>query len=1126
MGGSESTVEQIKNKVPSEDKLNEWSKNSNIDLFYKACALAEPELVKIFIDYKLRLEYEILHAGDGDFDLFIGNTFTYSYNGNSKSFEGKDIYYTYHKNDDDNDIKAEDVAEDLRNENIYDTFENWKKFRTTALLESGQYADLLIDDYWSITVTDDSNLEVDTDTITWFDLFTGKFNTDKSKMTNNFGNNYNLYSKNSTLSSIAENQAAATFVDALKETINNRENNLETNKTAYDNIYVNLVFHSYYELITAAQTYYRDTKHTIDMCEKGLLGLLDYYLELCQGNHMVYTTMPEDNMSTFEKKLYDEELDGSLGNLQKNKDFDPLTNEYILDVIKNKFSNKEKEVLRTTIYTARLNNYISLVNTYLQICALVMDEQTFDSYFNSTNGWVKTLSDKDLANKYTEVLSDDYLINEETSIDSKYNYGIISRRVILPEMMYEVYKGSKLVKFNVNRRDLQKKEYYLIQIIRWLLKENTDTIKLTNDWSISLSDDLNITRKEFVERIYIDNYSGALQAITDLGSPFIQSAVYSEILGARQKYIDDYNTFVQVYNFARNEDVIAEFKTYPSKSEQPNTDKITKLNTLINTQTSSLAVNASLFNIDYYAYRTVMLLNGMNGWNVFKGVLNKEAYLISYVIYWYTKKYEKWISKYCQYKNFVTYFDKYMSLYYGKDKADDKCLGVFEYEKSTYNNFTFKEGKMYDFLLSPSVRGAIDENWKGNVGLTYNKWMLLGRCMSVYNGVYGRFSTALSYVVQLFGKYLHLVFTELTPTSADDKANVKKLPFVQETADSIRTISRSLNNYLYHTTADSVSEYTPFHSVFDTEAAMVSCLEFISRAIKNVNITVDGANIRFAEGGTYKGFDKVEFYNDGEKDAKAYVGGANIVIQRMYYMNNQGLSGMTDTLKNALNEFEAAKKELDECSKTCESQTTKYTTAYNNLKTILANGADRINIENYERFGPTGDKVYTDARSLINKLIEYIARTYYVLYKFCSAKYVVCNDVASQQLPMTECYEKLDEALQTSDFEEIKTKYENIKANVNKNNKDYIYESTEGEVNLLGLIAITLCVFNTSLSNVFNNAVRIYYERYMAEQYDKADLGYKLISTELSDLIGKVSAIQFNCIENDNKKTREENKKK
>ena len=1108
MGGVESTI-------PANETLDNWEEQTNINSFYRLIELAEPQIVNMLNDYKYKLEYDLLHENNGD-SIFLDMLFTYTHAGKTITYNGNDIYKTEHPDIIDKFSESSTIN---KNSHIYDTYDNWKQFRSTALLSNG-YADIPNDLYWKIT---DIN---PTKTYTWFDLFTSKYEKDRKNMRSSYMSNTQLKTYNDLIIGMQDNKTASSFIDALNGELTNASNNLEQRQTTYNNIYSNLIFHSYSELITAAQSYYRDTKYIYDLYNKGLLGLLDYYIDLCKGKHIVYTTIPDDATYTFDRVLYDTKTERSLGNIPE--DFVASENNQVKRVLSKRFNNNEKKQLRDVFRTAWRNNYIRLLNTYLQICALIMDSKTYNQYFNTTNGYIKTLSDKDISNKYPSLVSSEYLIDEETSIDNKYVYGILSRRVILPVSSLKIVKNNKTITFNANRRDLQLTEYYIIQLLRWLLNDDTDTIQLTDGWSVSLADELGTDRKSIIKELYLNKHSAAIASIKDLGQPFAEQSFDQDYIDSQQSFINDYNAFISAYTFCNRNDVIAEFKTYPNRTTEPNTDKIIKLKSLLQEQTDETNIKSGLFGIDYYAYRINMLINGCKGWSCFKDVLHKETYLISYVLYYYSKKYEKWISKYLKHKGFISYFDKYLGMFHNDSTTQygGDALAIFENEPddTAYTSYTMRVGKMYHFLLSQEQRAKINPDYKGTIGNIYNKWSLLSCCLECYDGIYKPFYDCVSYIVRYYGKWMNLLFTDYIPSQTDDKQNVKRLPLLQETNAALKTLPNQLCSYLFDVGIDVSNKKKILRLVnnYDAEPYIASIISFITQTMEQVNIAfsldenydMSEIKIKLSDDTKVVGFDKktIKCANNSITGNKAM----SNVLQRCWVIDPEAVSmpSVPDDYINKTNELIDIKNKYTACSSDCDELIKQYTTISKKYEKFIKSFYMYVcPIDNLRG-------IYKTCANLIPNIKILMTITYFILYRFSSSVYNKSN-IASQQLPTNMCYNDvgklIDDALNKNidgGWQTIENDYNEILSN------NIAYCNIDGEdMTLGGLMAVFMVVINCKISQLYNNAVRTYYEKHMAINYDE-DTDNKLNTSELSTINNNLSIIQRGIVENDKVGTR------
>lgn len=1106
MGGNESTVNQ---NIPTAEIMNEWESSLNIKDFYRLIDLVEPQIVNILNDYKYKMEYELLHSNNGD-NIFLGTIFKYKYGNVENTIYGNDIYKTQHPTAIDKFIDNKRFTDNSR---VYDTYDNWKKFRETAMLDTG-YAQPSCDVYWSI-IMDNEELQ----TYNLFELFTNKYTKDRTYMRSSYGSNTILKTYSDIINILSDNETALKFNEALDGEINTANNNLQERQTTYNNVYSNIIFHSYNELITAAQLYYKDTKYKYELYNNGLLGLLDYYIDISQNKHMVYTTIPEKYVNTFNKILYDTTTERPIGNI--SEDFKVSENKYIQSVLTKRFNNDEKQQLQTVFKLAWKNNYIRLINTYLQLCALVMDSITYNKYFNTTNGYVKTLTDKELSNKFTTLLSSEYLIDEETSVDSAYVYGILSRRLILPISSLKIIKHNKTITFNANRRDLQLKEYYIIQLIRWLTNMTTDTIKLTNDWSVSLSSDLGCSRNEMISQLYLNSYNDAITSIKDLGQPFVDSSFDQEYIKNNSLYINDYNNFINVYTFCKRQDVITDFKTYPTKTNEPNTDKILKLRTMLQQQADN-GKDGNL-SMSYYAYRINMLINGVKGWSCYLNVLDSESYLISYVLYYYHKKYEKWISKYLSYKGLIRYFDTYMATYHNDSSQPvfGDAVAVFENEpdNNVQSSYTLRVGKMYNFLLPQETRALINKDYGGKIGNIYNKWSLLSCCMECYNGVYKPFYDCVTYAISYYGKWMNLLFTNYIPSQSEDKNNVKKLPLLQETNASLKTVPNQLCSYLFDINNETANKRKILRLVDDykTEPFIASLLYYIVQTTEQTNIsfTLDSnyskteVNIALNDNTSVNGFDKktIKCLNNNTTGNKAL----SSVLQRCWILRpdyaimpevSTQYINMTTKLTETKNKFINCNDNCDEINKEYAKVTKEYEQF---IKSLF------IDICPFDNL--TG--IYKTCSELVPNVKILMTITYFLLYRFASSGYNIAG-ISSKQLPTNSCYMNISELIDTSFNKNVNNGWTEIVNDYNNIiNNDIKYCSIDGEnVTLSSLISIYMLIFNCKISQVYNNAVRVYYEKYFATKYDNLNSAIKLMTKDKSTLDNNASVIQRGIIEN------------
>lgn len=1093
MGGSESTAgEYIANQ---QQRLNELETKLNIKEFYKLVELVEPNIINILTDYKFKIEYDLIHSNNGD-NIFIDKIFKYQYGTANISIYGNDIYKTEHS-----EYSFDNNGEEITSlPKIYDTYEHWKQFRTGETL-TDDYAKIPNDLYWSIT-----DINVDK-SYSWYDIFAMKYETDRKNMRSSYNANTQLKTYSDIITNISENTTALTYNDTLNADIIVVSGDLEAKQTQYNNIYSNLIFHSYNDLIKAGQTYYKDTKYKYDLYNKGLMGLLEYYIDLCKSKHMIYTTIPDDYKNTFNKILYDTATERPLGNIPE--DFKPTENKYVKSVLANRFNSNEKQQLKTVFKLAWKNNYIRLINTYLQICSLVMDKSTYDKYFNTSNGYIKTLTDKEISAKYPTLINPDYLIDEETSIDNNYVYGILSRRVFLPVSSLKIIKNNKLLTFNANRREIQLKEYYIIQLIKWLINATTDAIKLADGWTVSLSDDLGSSRDEIINELYLNDYSKAIKSINDIGQPFVESSFEQDFITKREQFNNDYNNLINAYIFCNRDDVNKEFRTYPNKTTEPITDKIIKLKTLLQQQTDNNYIKEGIFPIDYYAYRIIMLINGVNGWQVFNDILNKETYLISYVLYYYTKKYEKWISKYLSYKGFTTYYNQYMAMFHNDSQTQysGDVVAMFDDEPDIRydTSFTMRTDKMFNFLLSPEMRTKINPNYGGTIGNIFNKWALLSQCMDCYNGVYRKYYDCLTYIINHYGKWLNLLFTDYIPSQTEDKNDIKKLPLLQETNASMKTIPNYLCSYLFDINSGTANKKKILKFIDDYSDEAYKADSYIVSLLYNIIQSNEQINISFSLDGNY--------------------GDANINIKLNNDVNINGFDKKNITLKNVGSLIDI----IQRCWILNPSDVTMpvISKEYKEITNKYING--EINYKQYEEYvksiyinicpfdNMTG--IYKICSGLIPNIKILMTVSYFLLYRFASSEFNQSVDIGSQQLPTNKCYNDFNQLINEALTKNINGGWSVIENDYNTIlNKNYKYGYFNGEtVTLSGLISLYMFAFNCKISHLYNNVVRTYYEKY----FDMNTFN-KLISSNKSTLENSVSVIQHGIIEND--KTANRNK--
>ena len=1105
MGATESTIEK---KIPKGNLFEKWEKEANIGQFYKLTDMVEADIVNILNDYKFESEYALLSEEGADW-ILDGTIFKYKYGSTTQSINGLDVYKTQHPENGAFENKA------LFNSNtkIYDTVDHWKTFRKTALLSKG-YASVPNDIYWEIYYNDgDPNWT--TRKLSWFEWFTIKFNNDKENMRSDFGDNSDLKTYDRTIDSIPENDEAKLYIESLEQAKKVVESDLEATQANYNKIYTNIYLHSYKELFDSAYVYYERTKYVCDLNQKGLLGLLDYYMELAQFKHMVYVSVPDNAKDIVGKILYDPNKDGALPTPLPDN-FKASENSHIMGVLKKKFNNNEKQILNNVFVNARRNNYIRLINTYLQICALVLPKDVYDLLFNTTNGYVKTLPDEELAGILAKHLASDYYINEKTSVDNKYVYGILSWRVIVPKSSLQIVSDDGPLVFNANRRDLQLKEFYIIQILKWLINDTTNILQVSDTWKISFNTDIGGTRSDFLNELYLNDWNEAIKSIEDIGKPIIDKSGWgANFITDYEKYNNDYNTIIQAYNFATNKDHIAEFKTYSSRSTPPITDLTKKLKNILAQQTNRNATSGSMFPIDYYAYKIIIILNGIGGWSCFKDILNAENMLISYALYYYTKQYEKWINKYCSYQGFTRYFDEYMEIFHDADTNDPDGVGVFSSTTNPYSMFDMVAMPMYQLCLKQSNREVLNKSVLGPCERIYTRWSLLHACMHSYKGKYREYYDLVSYLVEYYGKWLNLLFTEYIPASDSDVEGVKQKPLSQERNNSLLKLADCFSSYLYDVFSSEATsrKILHFNSDYTAEQYVMMILEQIAKTLETVNVhfkldkTYNNREIqiKLASNTTLKGFDKKEIFDEYKTIMESLITKAWRVDTK-----KTSMPAFPDKFKKVCDTMNTAKQTLSKCSGDCTQAREQYRIARENYLNSVNNAG--ITICQMEKI--VGNSAYKTA----NKYIEYVQQlmtvSYFLLYFFCSEGFTQCDDIATAQLCNNKCYsiqDMVEECYMTvvsGGFNTIQSAYNTIKT------ARITYGSGTDKLQLSELMGLFALAFNANISPVYNNAVRTYYEKFIATKHDEqGGETTPMITQNVSELMNCITLLQHNVVE-------------
>lgn len=1069
---------------PDASSFKSWREGLDLDDFYRLSEMAEGDIIDICNDYKYYAEYKLLNTKSGD-SILTGKTITY---GNNKArFLGDNMYKTIHPDYQRGTADKHDY---------YKSFASWKQFRTTAYLSEKDAISPPCDAYWTIK---DGDMTIGS----WQELFAKRFAENRTTANNVNDKNKVFRTYNTTINGISSIDSIKNFVESLVEAYQPYSSKLASAQDAYNNAITNLIDRSFYDVITAGQDYFVNNLYPYTLYSSGLYGLLGFYKECCRMKYTIYLTLNDSNKELLSRPLYDK----SNGAYVAKGDKRFYENDYIKKYIEKLYTKDEKAIVSKTFCEAYRNNYVRWVNVYLQMCAMIMDEEMYNKYFNTTDGYIKTLTDEELSSMNPSG-DPDALINEVTPIDAKYDYGILSKRLLIKYNSATAVIGKKSVTYNTNRSDLKKQEYYIIQFLRWLLNKTSTKLVFEKGWEVSLTTDFALTRDEFIELTYLDDYNGALKSIDDYGATFGVSGFNNEFTTNYEKFIGDYNTMVKVYNFCNNPSIRSSFALLPERSSIPDTEERDTLEEYLNVQTYDYATDS--LPIDYYAYTLLMILFGYNGWDTFKGLLNNESMLISYILYYYTKQFDDWTKIYANMNSFNKFFDHYMRMFHtdgAVEAADADAIAAFH---GTNYVAEWRTGQYYDFLLTKEAREkSSDANIKGDISNVLNRWDLLYKCLQFIDGPYKRFACALEPIITYFSKLLNCSFAKDVPAdSENDTSGIKTLPFLQETSKSlsacIDNMCKSYYGVGFSTSAN--TEFPVFSENAECNNYQASLLYVVAQELTTYSMLVNGTTKSLGTGGEIATYDRKTIKCGDERASNSNISAFNVVARgfNMLTIDNNVYAMPTswpDKFKKAREKLASAQKTVEECSDNCQDAKKAYTTVKAEYKKAIKS----LMIDLF----PIDDVFSEHLPRVISYAKALMVAMYYYLYMFCSAKYLTCSVISSGHVSASTCYDDLVKKVQDTaqvTFDNLSKEYSAMK----KSEEKEFQNSDEPSVKISGLMAIFLVLIN-NISPRYQNAVRVYYEKYVASHCDLDGV----LTSEISKITSPITAIVHGYVATD-----------